>query len=151
MGVTIITSDFQRIDADKSVIDQSAVINDIIEDIGDDEPIPLPTITSKVLTKILEYCSFHNVSHLECEVENFNREFVNIDMDFIFDLIQGANFLNIKSLLDILCTAVADLIRGKTPEQIREMFGIVNELTPEEEAAALAEHSWTHLVPIEDY
>jgi S-phase kinase-associated protein 1 len=151
MGVTIITSDFQHIDADNSLLEQSIVINDIIEDIGDDEPIPLPTITSKVLTKILEYCSFYSVSHLECEVEEFNKGFVNIDIDFIFDLIQGANFLNIKSLLDILCAAVADRIRGKTPEQIREVFGIANDLTPEEEAAALAEHSWTHLVPIEDY
>ena len=151
MGVTIITSDFQRIDADNSLLEQSIVIKDIVEDIGDGEDIPLPMVSSKTLTKILEYCSFHNVPHLECEIEDFNKEFVKIDVDFIFELIQGANFLNIKSLLDVLCLAVADMIKGKTPKQIRGVFGIVNELTPEEEAAALAEHSWTHLVPIEDY
>ena len=151
MSIVFITSDFHRIEADKNVLDQSTVINDIVEDVGDDEPIPLPTITAKVLTKILEYCSFYNVSHTEREIKDFDKGFVNINMDFMFDLIQGANFLNIKGLLDVLCAAVADRIRGKTPEQIREVFGIVNDLTPEEEAAALAEHSWTHLVPIEDY
>jgi S-phase kinase-associated protein 1 len=146
MGVTFITSDFQRIDADNSILEQSVVINDIVEDIGDGEDIPLPTISSKALTKILDYCSFHNVSHLECEIRDFNKEFVKIDVDFIFELIQGANFLNIRGLLDVLCLTVADMIKGKTPEQIRGFFGIDNEITPEEEAAALAEHSWTQIV-----
>ena len=153
MSVTFITSDFQRIDADNSILEQSIVINDIVEYVGDGEDIhiPLPTISSKALTKILDYCSFHNVSHLECEIRDFNKEFVKIDVDFIFELIQGANFLNIRGLLDVLCLTVADMIKGKTPEQIRGIFGIDNEITPEEEAAALAEHSWTHLVSIEDY
>jgi len=133
MGVTFITSDFQRVGADNNILDQSIVINDIVEDVGDGEDIPLPTVSSKALKKILEYCSFHNVSHLECEIEDFNKEFVKIDVDFIFELIQGANFLNIRGLLDVLCLTVADMIKRKTPEQIRGFFGIDNEITPEEE------------------
>lgn len=135
MGVTLFTSDFQCIDADNSIIEQSNVINDIVEYVGDghDIHIPLPTISSKALTKILDYCSFHNVSHLECEIRDFNKEFVKIDVDFIFELIQGANFLNIRGLLDVLCLTVADMLKRKTPEQIRGFFGIDNEITPEEE------------------
>ena len=47
-----------------------------------------------------------------------------MDLSTLFDLILSANFLNIASLLDITCAAVAEQIKGKSPEQIRETFGI---------------------------
>ena len=41
--------------------------------------------------------------------------------------------MNIKSLLDLTCKTVADMIKGKTPEEIRAHFNIQNDFTPEEE------------------
>jgi hypothetical protein len=58
------------------------------------------------------------------QVKTFNKEFVNVDNSELFELILAANFLNIRNLLEITCQAVADQIRGKNPEQIRERFGI---------------------------
>ena len=46
---------------------------------------------------------------------------------------QAANYLNIKPLLDLTCKTVADMIKGKTPEEIRAHFNIQNDFTPEEE------------------
>ena len=43
---------------------------------------------------------------------------------------QAANYLNIKSLLDLTCKTVADMIKGKTPEEIRAHFNIQNDFTP---------------------
>ena len=37
-------------------------------------------------------------------------------------VLQAANYLDIKGLLDILCKAVADMIRGKDPQEIRRAF-----------------------------
>jgi S-phase kinase-associated protein 1 len=37
---------------------------------------------------------------------------------------------------------VASLIKGKTPEEIRRTFGIVNDFTPEEEAQVRDENKW---------
>lgn len=58
------------------------------------------------------------------QLKAFNKEFVNVDNGELFELILAANYLNIKNLLDITCQAVADQIRGKTPQQIRETFAI---------------------------
>ncbi|KAE8717485.1 protein FD-like [Hibiscus syriacus] len=54
----------------------------------------------------------------------------------------AANFLNIKELLDLTCKTVADMMRGKTPEQIRKTFHIKNDYTPEEEDEVRRENSW---------
>ena len=57
-------------------------------------------------------------------------------------LIQAANYLNIKSLLDLTCQTVADMIKGKTPEEIRKTFNIKNDFTPEEEEEVRRENQW---------
>ena len=45
----------------------------------------------------------------------------------------AANYLDIKPLLDLTCAKVASAIKGKTAEEIRKHFSIVNDFTPEEE------------------
>lgn len=57
-------------------------------------------------------------------------------------IFQAANYLNIKGLLDLGCHIVADMMRDKSVEEIREIFNIKNDYTPEEEAAVRAENSW---------
>lgn len=47
--------------------------------------------------------------------------------------IKAANFLDIKGLLDVTCKTVANMIKGKSPEEIRRTFNIKNDFTPEEE------------------
>ena len=59
-----------------------------------------------------------------------------------FGFFQAANFLNIKSLLDLTYDAVLDVIKGKTPQEIRKIFNIKNEFTPEEEEELRRENQW---------
>ncbi|KAL5722202.1 suppressor of kinetochore protein mutant [Ranunculus cassubicifolius] len=67
---------------------------------------------------------------------------MKIDQAVLFDLIMAANYLNVKGLLDLTCQTVADMIKGKTPEEIRKTFGIENDFTPEEEAELRRENQW---------
>ena len=39
-------------------------------------------------------------------------------------LLQAANYLDIKSLLDVLCRAIADIIKGRDPQEIRKAFHV---------------------------
>lgn len=57
-------------------------------------------------------------------------------------LILAANYMDIKPLLDLTCATVASMIKGKTPEEIRKTFNIVNDFTPEEEAQVREENKW---------
>jgi S-phase kinase-associated protein 1 len=55
---------------------------------------------------------------------------------------QAANYLDIKGLLDLICKTVADMMKGKSVEEIRKMFNIKNDFTPEEEEEVRKENQW---------
>jgi len=63
----------------------------------------------------------------------WDKEFCNVDQPTLFEMILAANYLDIKPLLDLTCKTVANMIKGKTPEEIRKTFGVNQPFTPEEE------------------
>ena len=70
------------------------------------------------------------------------RELMQHKTQLLFELILAANYMDIKPLLDLTCATVASMIKGKTPEEIRKTFNIVNDFTPEEEAQVREENKW---------
>jgi S-phase kinase-associated protein 1 len=76
------------------------------------------------------------------ELTEWEKEFCNVETKNLFVLIQFANYLDCKRMLDATCKTVAEMIQGKTPEQIRETFNIKNDFTPEEEEAIRKENEW---------
>ena len=75
-------------------------------------------------------------------VQDWYANFINVDQDVLFELILASNFLDVKPLLDLACATTASLIKGKSPEEIRQQFNIVNDFTPEEEAQVREENKW---------
>ena len=76
-------------------------------------------------------------------LDDFNRRFVEVDQGTLFHLILAANRLGMKPLLDVTCKAVADMIKGKDPEEIRAHFNMLNDFTPEEEEEEVRrENAW---------
>jgi S-phase kinase-associated protein 1 len=76
------------------------------------------------------------------ELKTWDTEFTNVEQGVLFELILAANYLNIKSLLDLTCLTVANMIKGKTPDEIRKKFNIENDFTPEEEEEVRRENQW---------
>lgn len=140
------SSDEEMFEVEEIVAFQSLTIKNMVEDTGSDAAVPLPNVTSKVLAKIVEYCKYHTKDGgsgpSEDDKKAFDAEFVKVDQQTLFDLILAANYLNIKDLLDLLCQTVADMIKSKTPEEVRKIFNIVNDFTPEEEEEVRRENQW---------
>jgi len=55
---------------------------------------------------------------------------------------QAANFLDIKGLLDLTCQAMANMIKGRSPEEIRKTFDMMNDFSPEEEEEIIRDNQW---------
>ncbi|AES95183.1 putative S-phase kinase-associated protein [Medicago truncatula] len=146
--ITLKSSDGETFEVDEAVALESQTIKHMIEDDCADSGIPLPNVTSKILAKVIEYCKKHveaaaaEEKPSEDEIKSWDGEFVKVDQATLFDLILAANYLNIKSLLDLTCQTVADMIKGKTPEEIRKTFNIKNDFSPEEEEEVRRENQW---------
>ncbi|MCE3050268.1 suppressor of kinetochore protein mutant [Datura stramonium] len=147
--IVLKSSDGETFEVDEAVALESQTIKHMIEDDCANTSIPLPNVTSKILSKVIEYCKRHveaaantDDKASEDELKSFDSDFVKVDQGTLFDLILAANYLNIKSLLDLTCQTVADMIKGKTPEEIRKTFNIKNDFTPEEEEEVRRENAW---------
>ncbi|XP_020704428.1 SKP1-like protein 1 [Dendrobium catenatum] len=151
--ITLKSSDGEEFVVDGAVAMLSQTIRHMIEDDCAESGIPLPNVNSKILAKVIEYCK----KHVECdpaeasaggdktieeELRSWDSDFVKVDQATLFDLILAANYLYIKGLLDLTCQTVADMIKGKTPEEIRKTFNIKNDFTPEEEEEVRRENQW---------
>ncbi|KAL1561106.1 SKP1-like protein 1A [Salvia divinorum] len=150
------SSDGEVFEVDEAVAVESQTIKHMIEDDCVDNVIPIPNVTGKILSKVIEYCKKHvdaaassastkaedKVASSDDDLKAFDADFVKVDQATLFDLILSANYLNIKSLLDLTCQTVADMIKGKTPEEIRKTFNIKNDFTPEEEEEVRRENQW---------
>eukprot|EP00894_Picocystis_sp_ML_P002990 jgi/Pico_ML_1/53507/g4042.t1 len=149
--VKLLSSDQELFEVEEDVAFESVTIKNMIEDTGIEEQIPLPNVSSKILSKVIEYCTYHvNATKAQEDktapdaeaVKAWDAEFVQVDQGTLFDLILAANYLNIKGLLDLTCMTVANMIKGKSPEEIRKTFNIKNDFTPEEEEEVRRENQW---------
>ncbi|KAJ1703861.1 hypothetical protein LUZ63_003640 [Rhynchospora breviuscula] len=137
----------------------SPTICQIIEDDFADGLILLPDqISATTIAKVIEYCVKHasatDASQTEAEtettskvlfgedLENWERHFIDMDPMMLLDLCRVACFLQIKELVDMTAKKIADIITGKSVEEIRQTFKIINDFSPEEEEEIRREHHW---------
>ena len=72
------------------------------------------------MERVVEYCSFHLASgHSVKERKNFNKSFMRMDTARLCELASASHYLDLKSLIDLTCRALAKHIQGKNPEEIR--------------------------------
>ncbi|OQR98579.1 S-phase kinase-associated protein 1A [Achlya hypogyna] len=155
--VNLVSQDGDSFELARAVACMSELVKTMIADEQDDEDvqeIPLPNVKSTVLSKVIEFCSHHHnnpmqeiekplrSSDMHDVVSEWDASFVDIEQDLLFELILAANYMDIKSLLDLACAKVASMIKGKTPQEIRETFNITNDFTPEEESQIREENKW---------
>ncbi len=146
--VRLLSSDAQQFTVDAEAAKLSVTIRNIMEELGSgddsDEVIPVPNVSASALAKVVEFCRFQVLLPAKSDEERkaFQTEFLDVDINTLFDLVLAANYLDIKPMLDMTCGGVAAMLRGKTTEQMREILNIQNDLTPEEEEQLRRENEW---------
>lgn len=144
------------------VAKMSLLITEMMADDEDDvQEIPLANVDKVTLEKVVEYCKHHAVPgnpqpKIDRPIrstkmsENVGADYrwdadfidaVAADHEKLFNLVLAANYLNIELLLDLGCAKIASMLKNKTPQQVREEFGIA-EPTPEEEEQIRKENQW---------
>ena len=120
-----------------TTIDDDEDDDDDDEDNQVDREIPLPNVKDSVLTKVIEYCTHHETveamtpiqtplksSKIEDLVQPWYVEFIRVDMSLVLELVNAANSMGIKPLLDLTCLTVSVSINNKSPSEIRAIFNI---------------------------
>ncbi|KAH6756447.1 SKP1-like 21 [Perilla frutescens var. hirtella] len=97
-------------------------------------PISLPPrVNPPMLSLILDYCRFHQVpGRSNKERKSFDEKFVRLGTKRLCELTSAADSLQLKPLVDLTSRALARVIEGKSPEEIREIFHLPDDLTEEE-------------------
>ncbi|KAL8028188.1 hypothetical protein ABFS82_14G140500 [Erythranthe guttata] len=97
-------------------------------------PISLPSrVNPAMLSLILDYCRFHQVpGRSNKERKSFDEKFIRMGTKKLCELTSAADSLQLKPLVDLTSRALARVIEGKTPEEIREIFHLPDDLTEEE-------------------
>lgn len=156
--IVLISSDKQRFTVTKKVAEHSILIKKLIQDLADEDEddeqmeIPIPNVRATVLQNVIKWAEYHKDDYYPTDlsddisgskpVDEWDKEFLQVDQEMLYEIILAANYLNIRPLLDGGCKVVAEMIRGKSPEEIRNVFNIPNDFTPEEEAAIKRENEW---------
>lgn len=138
-----------------SVVSKCVTITDMIEDFGGVEvvaqtPIPLHNIDTPTLRRVIEFLtlvrdnnvtSFDTKSRLVPWMRTFVKTLENNGPD-VYQMILALNYLNARIPLSIMQEAVAEKLRGKTPDEIRATFGIANDFTAAEEEEVRRANQW---------
>ena len=97
-----------KVDAQVAIMSETVKsmlgIDDPSEEIDPPEAaIPLPAVEGNILELVLKYCTYHheNKETKEEEKNAWDAEFVKVDDDTLISLLEAANYLDIKTLLEL--------------------------------------------------
>lgn len=148
MALVIRTTDDQFVEVPESTIKKSITISDMVTTLQDTtEPTPMP-FSSEVMSSVIEF----NAHFDECTdeilptelfksewVQNFLQRYDSIEENdkYVEQLIEAANFLCNKLLLDTCAHFIAEIINELgSAEEIRKRFNLPNDLNDEKKDVA---------------
>lgn len=132
----------------------STTLKNLFEDLFENEnviEVPVPSdISPQTMRTVIRFCQSFKEKPFEIKEDaksfipkDWYLEFINnLGDDEIMLIIQTADFYNIHPLIHLLAYAIAQRLKGKNADQIREYMGLEDDFTPEEKDEALKELSF---------
>lgn len=131
--VKVTTQDGIQMELNTVLANQCILIKNLIEDLGDESnelDIPLQNVSSETMTKVIEYLNYKQETEYDKKDVTEDLKFFDYvkmddiaERDKLFQVILAANYLDNESLLSLGCKKVAEYIKGKPIEEIKEIFG----------------------------
>ena len=131
------STDGEIFQVDVEIAKCSTTIKTMLEDLGieedDEDVVPLPSINSAILRKVILWATYHkddpappavdhNAEGGTDDISSWDADFLRVDHQTLLKLILAANFLEIQGLVGVCCKTVAKILNGKNVEQIRDTF-----------------------------
>jgi len=112
------------------------LVRSIIEGDSEVKKIEIKKVSAPILKLIVEYLKHHkgkapaeiakpirSVKMEKIVEDEWDAKFINKQPKrTIFQIILGANYMDIKSLLHLGCAKIATMIKGKSPEEIKKIL-----------------------------
>lgn len=149
------SSDFVVFEVDYDVAKAFGIIKTMVENLGleekDEEIVPLPKVKAVILKKVLDWAHHHKdeppfvddpLDRRTDDISIWDADFLKVDQPILFEMMLAANYLDIQGLLNLTCKHVANMIKGKSTQEIRRQFNIRNDFTPAEEERVRLENLW---------
>ena len=147
--LTLLSKDNVKINVSKEAVAHSETLSSLVKAVRtvgttDDYCIPVSheNATSEYLKKVVEYMEHMKETEPEeqdedstylppPEMNEYQKEFIEMKtINIQVDMLILAQYLKITSLVNILSYKLSTYINGKQPDEIRQLFGIENDLSP---------------------
>ena len=141
-----------------AVCERSRLVVNMVEAVeeGEEVMVPLPEVDVATLRHVVDYLEHYHGGEEPVKVprpmpkplkdiaSEWDMEFLErFDLEGLYALTLAANFMDIKPLIKLATACIYDRhIRGKGAEEIRETFGLEDDLTEEDKAAIREENRW---------
>ena len=164
VGVKVQAMDGEPLEIPMKAAVMCLTLANLVEDAGIEQVIPLPNVSRVQLEKVITYLLHHMndppvVKDDTKPEEKRTDDIIPWDLDYfrpseptpekqheadvmIFSTLKAANYLDVKPLLHMTAKTIANMFKGKTPEEIRKRFNVEPDFTPEEEEAIKKENEW---------
>ena len=107
------SSDGKIFTVDAATVKQMVTIQTMIDHENEDseEVIPVSTVKAQVLQKIIQWTEYHKIDHEKTEKTSWCIQYFNVELKQKLEIIIGADYLEVKNLLNESCRNV--LINNK--------------------------------------
>ena len=151
-SLTLLSRDHQSFSLSKEAAAQSDLLRTMMDGDPDASEVQLYHIDSSTVRRLIDYLNYHRSTpprviekpiasvHMVELVDSFDAAFVDVEQEVLFRLLLAANYLHIRSLVALCSAKFASWMKNKTPQQIKQTFGIRLDATPQEEADIAREY-----------
>ena len=156
--VTLCASDGTTIRVPGAVCERSRLVVNMMEEVreGEETMVPLFDVDHAMLRHVVDYLEHYHGGEEPAKVprpmpkplrdiaSEWDMEFLErFDLEGLYAVTLAANYMDIKPLIKLATACIYDrYIRSKSAEEIRETFGLEDDLTEEDKAAIREENRW---------